>query len=62
MLKVAELFEVSIDEFLGLKPEKAKSGPPPKVKVTEKSALPKAKQTVVIDMIEGIDQGLLQAG
>jgi len=56
VLKVAELFEVSVDEFLGLKPERSKSGPPPKaLKVAEKiAALPKTKQTVVIEMIEGV--------
>lgn len=56
VLKIAELFSVSLDELLGLVNEpKKKPGPPPRVaRVAERIAkLPKAKQAVILDMVEG---------
>ena len=54
VIRVADLFEVSVDELLGFKPERDKRGPPPKVrKLADRiSSLPKNKQAVVIEMIE----------
>lgn len=54
VIKVAELFEVSVDEFLGFKPEKEKTGPPPRVKkLTQRLVdLPKTKQGFVLEMLE----------
>jgi len=54
VIKVARLFDVSVDELLGFKPVAIRSGPPPKVKqLAERiSKLPKNKQSVVLEMIE----------
>ena len=54
VIKVAELFEITVDELLGFKPERDKSGPPPRVrKLTERlTELPKTKQGVVLEMLE----------
>jgi len=54
VLKAAKVLDVSVDELFGLKPEKARRGPPPKVKqLAERiSSLPKNKQAVVLEMIE----------
>ena len=54
VLKASKALEVSLDEFFELKPEKEKSGPPPRVKkVSERlTKLPKAKQSVVLEMLE----------
>lgn len=54
VLKAAKVLDVSVDELFGLKPEKARRGPAPKVKqLAERiSSLPKNKQAVVIEMIE----------
>jgi len=55
LIKLAKTLGISVDELLGLEPEKNKRGPSPKaMKIAEKiSALPKSKQSVVINMIEG---------
>ena len=56
VLKVAELFGTGIDELLGLAEEpKRKPGPSPRVaRLAESIAkLPKAKQAVILDMVEG---------
>ena len=54
VIKVAKLFDVSVDEFLGFKPAPEKSGPPPRVeKLTRRLVeLPKTKQGVVLEMLE----------
>ena len=56
VLKVADLFGVGLDEFLGMAEEpRRKPGPPPRVtRLAESiSKLPKAKQAVIIDMVQG---------
>ena len=54
VIKVAELFDVSVDEFLGFKTAPEKTGPPPRVKKLTKrlAELPKTKQGVVLEMLE----------
>jgi len=54
VIKVAKLFEVSVDEFLGFKTTPEKSGPPPRVKKLTRRLvdLPKTKQGVVLEMLE----------
>tara|TARA_R100000027_G_scaffold17378_1_gene12561 strand:+ start:6845 stop:7258 length:414 start_codon:yes stop_codon:yes gene_type:complete len=54
VLKVSKVLDVSLDELFDLKPEKIKSGPPPRVKkLTQRLVgLPKAKQGVVLEMLE----------
>ena len=55
VLKATRTLDVSLDEFFELKPEKEKSGPSPKaLKIAERiSTLPKAKQSIVVGMLEG---------
>tara|TARA_B100001093_G_scaffold364391_1_gene349191 strand:+ start:636 stop:1049 length:414 start_codon:yes stop_codon:yes gene_type:complete len=55
LIKLSKVIDISIDELLGLKPEKPKKGPSPKaLKLAERiSALPRNKQSFVIGMIEG---------
>jgi len=56
VVRAAQALDVSADELLGLQPQhQAKRGPPPKVrKLAERiSKLPKSKQTVVLEMLEG---------
>jgi transcriptional regulator with XRE-family HTH domain len=55
VLRVAQVFEVSVDELLGFKPPKPRSGPPPRVKTLAErlTQLPKSKQSVVLEMLEG---------
>jgi hypothetical protein len=50
VLKVSNVLDVSLDELFDLKPEKVKTGPSPKaLKIAERiSALPKAKQSVLV--------------
>jgi len=54
VLKVSKVLDVSLDELFELKPEKIKTGPPPRVKkLTQRLVeLPKAKQSVVLEMLE----------
>ena len=54
VIKVAGVFEVSVDELLGFKADSTKSGPPPRVKkLTQRlTELPKTKQAVVLEMLE----------
>lgn len=54
VIKVSELFGVSVDEFLGFKAAPEKTGPPPRVKKLTKrlNELPKTKQGVVLEMLE----------
>lgn len=54
VLKASRMLEVSLDELFELKPEKEKSGPPPRVKkLSERlTGLPKTKQGVVLEMLE----------
>ena len=56
VVKAAKVLDVSADELLGLSPPAARRGPPPRtVKIAEQiSSLPKKKQSMVIDMLEGI--------
>jgi transcriptional regulator with XRE-family HTH domain len=56
VIRAAQTLNVSIDELLGLQPQRqTKRGPSPKVqKLAERiSKLPKSKQAVVIEMLEG---------
>jgi transcriptional regulator with XRE-family HTH domain len=55
VLKATQTLDVSLDEFFELKPEKEKSGPSPKaLKIAERiSTLPRAKQSIVVGMLEG---------
>tara|TARA_B100001093_G_scaffold22103_1_gene19698 strand:+ start:296 stop:709 length:414 start_codon:yes stop_codon:yes gene_type:complete len=55
LIKLSKVIDISIDELLGLKPEKQKKGPSTKaLKLAERiSALPRHKQSFVIGMIEG---------
>lgn len=55
VLKATKTLDVSLDEFFELKPEKEKSGPSPKaLKIAERiSTLPRAKQSIVVGMLEG---------
>lgn len=55
VLKVSKVLDVSLDELFDLKPEKEKTGPSPKaLKLAERiSTLPRAKQSVLVSMIEG---------
>lgn len=52
----AKLFGVSVDELLGLKNGSGKRGPTPKLQqqIERLGRLPKAKQKVVMEMIEGV--------
>ena len=54
VVKAAKVLDTSTDELIGLSRSAAKRGPSPKVsRLAERiSALPKGKQTVVLDMIE----------
>lgn len=56
VIKAAKILDSSADELLGLSEQaKKKPGPPPRVaRVAERIAkLPKAKQAVILDMVEG---------
>lgn len=52
----ARLFGISADTLLGLVQDKGKRGPTPKLQqqIERLSRLPKTKQQVVIDMLEGV--------
>jgi len=54
----ATFFAVPVDELLGITNGKGKRGPTPKLQqqIEKLSRLPKAKQRVVMDMIEGVLQ------
>ena len=54
----ARLFAVTVDELLGMSNGKGKRGPTPKLQqqIERLSRLPKAKQRVVMDMLEGVLQ------
>ena len=56
VIKAAKILDVSADELLGLSPPAARRGPSPKAtRLAERiSALPKSKQSMVIDMLEGV--------
>lgn len=58
---IAQFFGVSVDELLGRKNGTGKRGPAPRLQqqIERLSRLPKAKQKVVMEMIEGV---LGQAG
>ncbi len=58
---LSELFAIPVDELLGLKNGAGKRGPTPKLQrqIERLSRLPKAKQRVVMEMLEGV---LSQAG
>jgi len=58
VLKVTKVLDVSLDELFEIKPEKEKTGPSPKaLKLAERiSTLPRAKQSVLVSMIEGAIQ------
>jgi hypothetical protein len=58
---LARLFGVSVDELLGLKNGASKRGPAPRLQqqIERLSLLPKAKQKVVMEML---DEVLSQAG
>ena len=55
LIKLSQTLSISVDELLDIQPEQTKRGPSPKaLKIAEKiSSLPKAKQSVVVNMIEG---------
>lgn len=59
--EVAQLFGVSTDEMLGRRSGASKRGPTPKLQqqIERLNHLPKAKQKVVMEMLEGV---LSQAG
>ncbi len=54
--EIAQFFGVSVDELLGRKNGAAKRGPAPKFQqqIERLSQLPKAKQKVVMEMLEGV--------
>jgi DNA-binding XRE family transcriptional regulator len=56
--EIAQLFAVPVDELLGLSSGKGKRGPAPRLQqqIERLSRLPKAKQRVVMDMLEGVLQ------
>ena len=53
---LARFFGIGVDDLLGLKHGKGKRGPTPKLQqqIERLSRLPKAKQRVVMDMLEGV--------
>jgi transcriptional regulator with XRE-family HTH domain len=53
---IAQFFGVSVDELLGRKNGTGKRGPAPRLQqqIERLSRLPKAKQKVVMEMIEGV--------
>ncbi len=56
VIRAAKTLDVSVDELLGVQPQRStKRGPSPKAqKLAERiSKLPKSKQAVVIEMLEG---------
>lgn len=59
--ELAKLFGVTCDELLGIKSNAGKRGPTPKLQqqIERLSHLPKPKQKVVMEIIEGV---LSQAG
>jgi transcriptional regulator with XRE-family HTH domain len=59
--EVARLLGVSVEEVLGLSPQSARRGPTPKLQqqLERISRLPRAKQRLVMEMLDGV---LSQAG
>lgn len=55
---LAKYFGITVDDLLGIKSNKGKRGPTPKLQqqIERLSKLPKAKQKVVMDMLEGVLQ------
>lgn len=55
---LAELFSISVDELVGIKPKAAKRGPAPKLlrQVEQISHLPKTKQRFVMEMLDTVLQ------
>jgi transcriptional regulator with XRE-family HTH domain len=55
IVKAAKVLDASTDEIIGLSRTTAKRGPSPKaLKIAERiSTLPKAKQSIVVGMLEG---------
>ena len=55
LINFSKTMGVSVDELLGLKPERETPGPSPKaLKMAEKiSQMPRSKQAVVLGMLEG---------
>lgn len=59
--EVARLLGVSVEEVLGVTPQSARRGPTPKLQqqLDRISRLPRAKQRIVMEMLDGV---LSQAG
>jgi len=55
IIKAAKVLDVTTDELLGIAPEKEKRGPTPKAqKIAERlSQIPRNRQAVILNMIEG---------
>ena len=62
ILRLAEIFGVSTDEILGLKPRKASSGEPANIRLLKRlkkiEALPPAKQRVVLRSLDTLIKGI----
>ena len=54
--KLAQLFGVGVDDLVGLRNGAGKRGPTPKLQqqIERLSRLPKAKQKMVMEMLEGV--------
>lgn len=58
LIPLTKIFEVSLEDLLGVEPTKLKPGPPTKLhkQIEEVSALPRAKQKFISDFLETVLQ------